>query len=491
MDQSPNPYRAPDSRGAVALEARRPSPQAVLVLLMALAALCHFNRVSISVAGSERLMGEFALSAAQLGAVYSSYLVVYTLLMIPGGWLLDRFGPTRTLGAMVAGSVVFVAATALVGLSALPGGALGSLIVVRGALGAVSVPMHPGAANMVANWFGPAQRAAANGFVTAAALVGIALTYPLFGMLIDTVGWRAGMLISAAVTGLVAVAGLVVARDRPDCEAPASTLDSSLGSFKTSTEPMSGATASSSSSAVSHAALLGKPAVAPTPGFETAFKDKASTPPLDPAASGAEVPTSPATEPQVLSLMLLTASYAAVGYFQYLFFYWSQYYFEHVLDLDARRARFGAMILSLAMAAGMLAGGWLAARLQARWHVWRGLKVVPIIGMAGGALVTVVGVLVDWPAVTIASFALAMAAVGMAEGPFWTAVVEVAPRRRGTAAALFNTGGNVGGLLAPYATPVISAWLGWQSGIALASGFCLIGALLWLWVRPANGTPGT
>lgn len=442
MGQSPNPYRAPDVRGAVLLEARRPSPLTVLTLLMTLAALCHFNRVSISVAGTERLMGEFALGAAQLGAVYSAYLVVYTLLMIPGGWLLDHFGPTRTLGAMVAGSVVFVAATALVGLWALPGGALGSLIVVRGALGAVSVPMHPGAANLVANWFGPARRAAANGFVTAAALVGIALTYPMFGMLIDTVGWRGGMLISAAVTGVVAVAWWIIARDRPAFQTARRTTDSSQDNVSTS--------------------LLQKQ---PT------------------------VPASPAAELQLRSLILLTASYAAVGYFQYLFFYWSQYYFEHVLDLDARRARFGAMVLSLAMAGGMLAGGWLAARLQARWHVWRGLLLVPIVGMAGGALVTVVGVLVDWPAVTIASFALAMAAVGMAEGPFWTAVVEVAGRRRGTAAAIFNTGGNVGGLLAPYATPIISAWLGWQSGIALASGFCLIGAMLWLWVRPANRRP--
>ena len=109
-----------------------------------------------------------------------------------------------------------------------------------------------------------------------------------------------------------------------------------------------------------------------------------------------------------------------------------------------------------------------------------------MIGMAAGAALTVVGVLVDWPAVTIASFALAMAAVGMAEGPFWTAVVEVAGNRRGMAAAFFNTGGNIGGLLTPYATPVISAWLGWQSGIALASLFCLVGAALWLWVRPAE-----
>ncbi|MGD9645140.1 MAG: MFS transporter [Pirellulales bacterium] len=441
MDQDSHPYRSPDA-GPREAHAGATSPTAILLLLMALAGLCHFNRVSISVAGSERLMYEFSLSEQQLGVVYTAYLVVYTLLMLPGGWLLDRVGPRRMLGAMAVGSAVFVAATALVGLPILPVGALTALVVVRGALGAVSVPMHPGAANMVANWFAPAKRASANGFVTAAALVGIALSYPLFGALIDEVGWRWGMMIAALVTAAVAVAWWSVARDRPTDEIPSGGIDRSVENTSSSL--------SDKQAVVSNAAA------------------------------------SFSAEPQIASLILLTISYAAVGYFQYLFFYWSQYYFEHVLKQGTQRGRFAAMLLGLAMAAGMLGGGWLAARLQSRWHAWRGLTLVPMIGMAVGAVLTVVGVLVGWPAITIGCFALAMGAVGMAEGPFWTAVVEVAGNRRGTGAAFFNTGGNVGGLLAPFATPVISAWLGWQSGIALASLFCLLGAALWLWVRPAD-----
>ena len=428
------PYRPPELVDDRPGETDSTSPRAILVLLMALAALCHFNRVSISVAGSERLMTEFSLSEQQLGWIYSAYLVVYTLLMLPGGWLLDRFGPRRMLGAMAAGSALFVGMTAVAGLPIVPVGALATLMLVRGSLGAASVPMHPGAANTVANWFVPAKRASANGLVTAAALVGIALSYPLFGALIDSVGWRAGMLISAAVTGVVTLAWSIIARDRP--VKPPMTVNVVEASLQRAARSMA--------------------------------------------------PTASPSEPQLTSLLLLTISYAAVGYFQYLFFYWSQYYFDHVLKVGTQKGRLAAMLLSLAMAAGMLGGGWLAARLQSRWHPWRGLTLVPMIGMAAGAALTVVGVLVDWPAVTIASFALAMAAVGMAEGPFWTAVVEVAGNRRGMAAAFFNTGGNIGGLLAPYATPVISAWLGWQSGIALASLFCLIGAALWLWVRPAE-----
>src|SRR5438045_7587653 len=72
----------------------------VLPLLMAFAFLCHFNRVGMSVAGTERLMDDFHFSSDQMGLVYSAYLFVYTLLMIPGGWLIDRVGPRKALGMM-------------------------------------------------------------------------------------------------------------------------------------------------------------------------------------------------------------------------------------------------------------------------------------------------------------------------------------------------------------------------------------------------------
>jgi hypothetical protein len=51
-----------------------------------------------------------------------------------------------------------------------------------------------------------------------------------------------------------------------------------------------------------------------------------------------------------------------------------------------------------------------------------------------------------------------------------------------------NTGGNGIGLLAPLLTPLISARLGWQIGLAAGGLVGLLGALCWLWIRPAPGT---
>jgi len=76
----------------------------------------------------------------------------------------------------------------------------------------------------------------------------------------------------------------------------------------------------------------------------------------------------------------------------------------------------------------------------------------------------------------------------------WTLAVELGGKHGGTAAAVCNTGGNAGGLLAPVITPLVSGWVtrqfgvseqeGWQWGIALGSAIALLGAAVWLWITP-------
>ena len=101
------------------------------------------------------------------------------------------------------------------------------------------------------------------------------------------------------------------------------------------------------SPAASHALTLGP---SPTPGRG---EKEAS---LSRSALGALV--------RNRSLMLLTLSYAAVGYFEYLFYFWMHYYFEDVLHLGKEESRVFATVLNLSLAGGMLLGGWVAGRLR-------------------------------------------------------------------------------------------------------------------------------
>ena len=54
----------------------------------------------------------------------------------------------------------------------------------------------------------------------------------------------------------------------------------------------------------------------------------------------------------------------------------------------------------------------------------------------------------------------------------------------GSSAAILNTGGNGGGILAPMITPVVGEALGWGAAVAVGAFICLGGMLLWLWIVP-------
>ncbi len=64
-----------------------------------------------------------------------------------------------------------------------------------------------------------------------------------------------------------------------------------------------------------------------------------------------------------------------------------------------------------------------------------------------------------------------------------------------------NTGGNAGGTLSPYLTPLLSSWfiaqygddVGWRLSLAIAGPIVVAGAALWLGVSPPfdpDGKPG-
>jgi MFS family permease len=101
-----------------------------------------------------------------------------------------------------------------------------------------------------------------------------------------------------------------------------------------------------------------------------------------------------------------------------------------------------------------------------------------------------VGLLVQaHPLALVVCFALALAAGGACEGPCWATAVELGGRRGGTSAAIVNTGGNLGGLIAPVVTPWVGHLFGWNCSIALGSFACLIAVALWLGIDPRERLP--
>jgi MFS family permease len=194
------------------------------------------------------------------------------------------------------------------------------------------------------------------------------------------------------------------------------------------------------------------------------------------------------------SVICITISYAAYGYFQYLFFYWITYYFETIRHEDKSVSRWYSTVITLAMGVGMIGGGWLADHVPRSFSPWARRAFVPIVGMFAAGGVFELGILGGTPQTTLLAFAVAAALIGACEGAFWTTAVELGGSLGGTAAGMLNTGGNAGGALSPYLTPLLSGFftklygaeVGWRLGLAVAGGIVALGGLLWWGVDPAE-----
>ncbi len=394
----------------------------------------------MAVAGTDRIMGQYGIDPVRMGAVYSIFLLVYSICMIPGGLLIDRVGARIALMVVGFGSAIFGALTGLTGwVFSGTASLLLALTLVRGSMGFVCAPLHPAAARSIGNWFPFAQRSWANGIVTAAAIAGVALSYPVFGALIQWVDWQAAFMICAGITALWTFLWTWKATDRPEQHTSVNAAEVKwIGT--------------SNPSGVSAPVVRGGE-------WRALLKNR--------------------------HLLLITLSYAGVGYFQYLFVYWMLYYFDKILHLGETASKYYAGILQLALALGMPLGGWLSGKLALSLGVRRGRAFVSGGGMVVSAVLLGLGVWSNEPAWIVAWFALAHAAIGASEGPIWATAVDIGGRNGGTAAAICNTGGNVGGLLAPVMTPWISLHYGWPWGIGVGGVVCFLGALCWCWIDPA------
>ena len=426
-----------------------PSPDAkptnvrwmIVLLLMGFTFLAHFNRVSITVAANAHFIGPDGLSTEQMGLVYSAFLLVYTLGMLPGGYLIDRAGPRRAMTAMGVGLGSWAALTGALGWAGLSVTAmLLPLLVIRGLAGATSVPLHPGAARAVSLWVPLRERSTANGLVTAGALVGIALTYPTFGWLMDRVGWQSAFVICGTALVLFALVWYALSADAPAEHRWSNAAERHLVS-----------------------------------------------------AGGTAPPRTRATLREAVgllrnrSLVLLTLSYGALSYVQYMFFYWIEYYFSKELKLPDAESRRAAFVITMAMAVGMAGGGWVSDRLCRALGLRWGCRAVALVGMVMSAGFSLLGISATDPQEIIWCFALALGSLGLCEGIFWTTAPALEKRNGGLACALLNTGGNGVGMLAPIVTPLLGQHYGWTTAIAVACAICGAGGLLWLGITPAAG----
>jgi MFS family permease len=162
---------------------RPPTTPRKLVLLISAALFINYvDRGNLATA-APLIQDELHLSATQLGVLLSAFYYSYVPAMAPVGWLAERMGAHRVLGAGVA---LWALSTFLTGFA----GGFVSLLLLRLMLGLGESAGFPCSSKLVAVAVEPARIGMANGMMAFGYLVGPALGTVVGGLLMSHVGWR-------------------------------------------------------------------------------------------------------------------------------------------------------------------------------------------------------------------------------------------------------------------------------------------------------------
>lgn len=164
-----------------------------LIYLLLFVFLCIYSldRVTMGVAGSS-VAAELHIGPVALGYLFSSYLWLYALLLLPVGALTDRVG-THRMSAVAAG--FWSLSQALGGFAT----SLAFLFATRLGLGVFESAANPCAHRAIREWTPRRERGLATAIWYSGTTAGPALGSPMVAWLIATHGWRSAFI----VTGII------------------------------------------------------------------------------------------------------------------------------------------------------------------------------------------------------------------------------------------------------------------------------------------------
>lgn len=184
----------------------------IIAVIFILTTINYASRATLSIAGAP-LSDELKISSVQMGYLFSAFAWAYVIGQIPGGALLDRFGSkTVYLWGIVLWSV-FTGAQALIGANSLIPVVTG-LLLLRFLMGLAEAPSFPANARIVANWFPNSERGTASAIFNSAQYFSLVAFGPLMGWVTQTYGWRS-VFLSMGLIGLAAAALFAVVVEAP------------------------------------------------------------------------------------------------------------------------------------------------------------------------------------------------------------------------------------------------------------------------------------
>ncbi len=365
-------------------------------LCTAAIAVNYLDRATIAIA-NVKIREEFGLSATAMGALQSAWSICFAFAQIPTGFLVDRLGPHKLLGAAL---VLWSLAQTLGGLAV----SYVQLLWARGVLGAFEAPAYPTSARVTANWFRTEHRGAPTGVFNTGASIGQAIAPPLLTALMLAFGWRQMFIVVGLIGVLFGVAWFIWYRDPERAKLPADGI-----------------------------AYL---------------------------APNASDRTSRVTGRQWLHLFRFRTTWGLIlgsfgsGYAVWMYLTWLPAYLETQHHVSIAKTGLLAVIPMLASVSGSLAGGYMTDRLaRSGMELIASRRLPTVCGYVASACMTALAATSTTPGPALAFISLAMFCLFFALAGKWTLITAVTPQNYcASASAIQNFGGYLGGTLSPIAT---------------------------------------
>ncbi|MDH0868247.1 MFS transporter [Mitsuaria sp. GD03876] len=386
----------------------------VLAMIFIVTVLNYADRATVGVAGPV-LSKELGIDAVQMGFIFSAFSWSYVLGQLPGGWLLDKFGAKQvyawsillwSLFTMLQGTVHHMGMDAtLFGLPL----AVSALFLMRLMVGLAESPSFPANGRMVAAWFPVKERGTASAIFNSAQYFATVLFAPIMAWIVHVLGWSEVFYFMGGLGILMSVVWMRTMHNSP-AEHPG------IGAAEREHIEAGGA-------------LLAGGAAAK-------------------AASGPKL----AYLKQLLGNRMLLGVYIAqycVNVLTYFFLTWFPVYLVKERGMSVLNAGIVAALPAICGFAGGVLGGVISDWLLRRGHSLTFARKLPIVV---GMLLSTSMIACNYvgiEAVVVGIMALAFFGKGLgALG--WAVVSDTSPKEiAGLSGALFNTFGNVAGIVTP------------------------------------------
>ncbi|HTI66190.1 MAG TPA: MFS transporter [Caulobacteraceae bacterium] len=406
----------------------------MLALISGAVAINYLDRAILGVA-TPGIQGEFHLSPALMGVVFSAFSWSYFAAQVPAGVLLDRFGARTIYLVAIAG---WSAATLLHAFTR----GLYSLIGLRLGLGLFEAPCFPANSNIVAAWFPRRERGMAIGVYTAAEYVALGFMSPLLFWIVAQHGWRSLFFLSGGL-GLAFTAVWRLGYRDPEASR-------------------------ASKAELAFIADGGGRTAAETRPFSWSLLREL------------------ATNRQVMGLCLGQFSVYSTFVF---FLTWFPTYLATERHMGWIKTGVLASLPYLAGFFGILFAGWLSDTLLRRGASLNLARKLPVImGLLVASTIVLANYVQSTAAVvailSVAFFAQAMSSSG------WAVLSEMAPKGTlGLVGGLFSAAANLSGIVTPLAIGfIVQATGSFVGALAFVGAVAAVGAFAWIFligdVRP-------